>query len=108
MIFKLLIRILLYCLRLAPDSHSHSAQGVKEKAETLPPGEKGEEAVTGPGFCHAAPCLNGCIGISPTEEETGEHVVTEGFDSGRASFYFRGEGREDGEMEHHSRDLPMS
>ena len=106
MVFRLLVRILLYCLKLTPDSHSHSAQGDKERAETVPPRE--EEAVMGPGFSRVAPCLNGCIGISPMGEKTRSYALIAEFDSDRGSFYLRGKGREDGEMGYPSRSLPMS
>ncbi len=105
MIFRALVRILLYCLKLTPDSHSHSAQGVKGKAGTVPPREEREGIVMRPGFSRVAPCFNGCIGISPMGEKTRGYAVTARFDSDRASFYLRGKGREDGEMAH---NLPMS
>ncbi len=106
MIFRLLVRILLYCLQLTPDSHSHSARGDKERTGTVPPRE--EEAVMGPGFSRVAPCLNACIGISPMGEKTRSYALTGEFDSDRAAFYVRGKGREGVEMGYPSRSLPMS
>jgi hypothetical protein len=108
MIFRVLVRILLYCLKLTLDSHSHSAQGLKEKAQRLPAREEGEEAVMCPGFSRIAPCLNGCIGTSPMGEETTAYAVTAGFDSDRASCYPGGKGHEDCEIRYSARSLPMS
>lgn len=109
MIFRVLVRILLYCLKLALDSHSHSVQGVEEKAQRLPAREGKEEAVMFPGgFSGVVPCLNGCIGTSPMREETRGYVVTAGFDPDRASFYPGGKGHEDCEMGHPPRSLPVS
>ena len=108
MVFRVLVRILLYCLKLTLDSQSHSAQGVKEKAQRLPGREEREEVVMCPGFSRVAPCLNGCIGTSPMGQETSGYAVIAGFDSDRASFYPGGKGHEDCEMGYPSRSLPMS
>jgi len=108
MIFRMLVRILLYCLKLTLDSHAHSAQGIKEEAQRLPAREGREEAVMSPGFSRVAPCLNGCIGTSPMGEETRGYAVTAGFDPDRASFYSGGKGHEDCEMGYPARSLPMS
>lgn len=108
MIFRVLVRILLYCLELALDPHSDSAKGVEGRGQRFPARGERAEAVKSPGFSRVAPCLNGCIGTFRMGDEARGNAVTAGCDSDRASFYPGGKGHEDCEMGYPSRSLPMS
>jgi len=96
--FKCLVWLLLYCLKLTLDSHSDSAQGFKERVKASPSREEKEEEVVRPGFSSFSPCLNGCIGASSKggkDEGSGAPV---GCDPWTTSFCLVGKGNEDREM----------
>jgi hypothetical protein len=64
---KWLGRILRYWLTLTLDSRSHSARGMDEGVRTF---TRGEESAA-PECSVVIPCLNGCIGLSPSGGKAG-------------------------------------